>query len=216
MDEPEAASPTANPSTDPPREHGAASPPRAGLARTGSAGLAVLRAVVPIACRLVGVLNVYSWIVIGAWALIVVLGGLLTRPVTVGSVLPFLLVALALGIPGLALRLFHGALVEVLAMPEWLRSSPDVVKSHGTELAQLVGEASVRSNDRLTSVPRDIFRSGRLLMKAHGDLPEYGRMIRLINLPFLFVVLVSFLSGFGLITFAFVLLVTTPIVVVLQ
>jgi hypothetical protein len=53
-------------------------------------------------------------------------------------------------------------------------------------------------------------------MRAHGDLPEYGRMVRLINVPFLFVVFVSFLVGFALIAFALLLVVTTPIVLVVQ
>ena len=87
---------------------------------------------------------------------------------------------------------------------------------HGAELAQLVGEAAAHSRDRLSSVPRDIYKSGRLLMKASGDLPEYGRMVRLINLPFLFVVLVSFLAGFLLIGFALLLIVTTPVVLLLR
>lgn len=191
---------------------------RTGLARGGSAVLGVLQKVVPIAGRLVGVMNVYSWVVIGATVVIVVLAGLIIRPVTVGSVIPFLVVAAVLAIPGFCLRLFHRALVEVLGMPDWLRASPDFVKNHGVELAQLAGEAAAhsRERDRLTTVPRDIFRSGRLLMKAHGDLPEYGRMVRLINVPFLFVVLVSFLSGFFLIGFAVVLVISTPVVLLLQ
>jgi hypothetical protein len=68
----------------------------------------------------------------------------------------------------------------------------------------------------LSALPRDIFRSGRLLMQAHGELPDYGRLIRLINLPFLFVVLLSFLAGFFLIGLAFVMLVSLPVVLVLQ
>lgn len=193
------------------------SPSRAGLARGGAAVLGVLQRAVPIATRLVGVMNVYSWVVIGATAVIVVLSGVITRPVTVGSVLPFLLVVAILAIPGLCLRLFHRALVEVLGMPDWLRASPEFVKNHRVELAQLAAETAAHSKDRdrLTTVPRDIFRSGRLLMKAHGDLPEYGRMVRLINVPFLFVVLLSFLGGFLLIGFAVLLVVTAPVVLLL-
>lgn len=193
------------------------SPTRAGMARGGAAVLGVLHKALPIATRLVGVMNVYSWVVIGAAAVIVVLVGVITRPVTVGSVLPFLVVVAILAIPGLCLRLFHSALVEVLGMPDWLRTSPDFVKNHGVELAQLATETAAHSKDRdrLTTVPRDIFRSGRLLMKAHGDLPEYGRMVRLINVPFLFVVLLSFLSGFVLIGFAALLVVSAPVVLLL-
>lgn len=193
-----------------------ASSARAGLARTGTATLALLQRVVPIAARIVRVLDVYSWIVIAASVVILVLVAVVTRPVTVGSVVPYLVLVVLLAIPGVSLRLFHAAMVEVLAMPDWLRSSPDLVRTHGVELAQLAGEAAVHSRDRLWSVPRDIFRSGRLLMKAHGDLPEYGRMIRLVNLPFLFVVLVSFLAGFTIIFFACLFVVTTPVVVLLR
>lgn len=191
---------------------------RGSLARGGSALLGVLEKAVPIASGLVGVMNVYSWVVIGATVVIVVLSGVITRPVTVGSVIPFLVVAAVLAIPGLCLRLFHGALVEVLGMPDWLRGSPEFVKNHGVELAHLAGETVAHSRDRnrLTTVPRDIFRSGRLLMKAHGDLPEYGRMVRLINVPFLFVVLISFLAGFFLIGFAVLLVISAPVVLLLQ
>lgn len=206
--------PTGEPSA--PSGAGRSASARAGLAKGATAALTVLQKAVPIAARLVGVMNVYSWIVIGATVVIVLLSGLILRPVTVGSVVPFLVFVVLLAIPGLSLRLFHGALVEVLAMPDFLRQSPDLVRNHGTELAQLVGQAASHSRDRLTSVPGDIFKSGRLLMRAHGDLPEYGRMVRLINVPFLFVVFVSFLVGFALIAFALLLIVTTPIVLVVQ
>ncbi len=200
-----------------PRSRGAelSASAKAGIARTGVATLAVLQRVVPIAARIVRVLDVYSWVVIGASVVLLVLIAVLTRPLTGGAVVPYLVLVVLLAIPGISLRLFHSAMVEVLAMPDWLRGSPDLVRNHGTELAQLVGQAAVHSRDRLSSVPKDIFRSGRLLMKAHGELPEYGRMIRLINLPFLFVVLVSFLAGFMIIFFAVLVVVTAPIVLLL-
>jgi hypothetical protein len=194
----------------------AAASARAGLARTGTAALAVLDRVVPIAARIVGVLNVYSWVVIGASVVILVITAAVTRPVTVGSVIPYLILVVALAIPGLSLRLFHSAMVEVLQMPDWLKTSPDLMRAHGGELAQLAGQAAVRSRERLTSLPRDIFRSGRILMKAHGELPDYGRMIRLINLPFLFVVLVSFLVGFMIVALAFFMIVSLPVVIALR
>ena len=198
------------------RRPGLSSSARAGLVRTGTVGLSALRTVIPIAARLVSVLNVYSWIVVGASVVIAALIGIVARPVTAGSIIPYLLLIVALAVPCVALRLFHGALVEVLAMPEWLRTSPGVVKDHGAELAQIAAAAASHSRDRLTSVPGDIFRSGRLLMKAHGDLPEYGRLVRLINVPFLIVVLVSFLWGLFAIVFALMMIVTTPIALVLQ
>ena len=189
---------------------------RSGIARGGSAALAALERVVPIAARLVGVMNAYSWVVIGASILLAVLVAVITRPVTVGSVVPYLVFLVVLAIPGVTLRMFHRALVEVLAMPDWLRTSPEFVRNHGVELAQIAADAATHSRDRLTSVPRDIFRSGRLLMKAHGDLPEYGRMVRLVNIPFLFVVLVSFLVGFPIIGFTALLTVTIPFLLVLR
>lgn len=204
-----------------PPESGAAgasfsSSARAGIARGGTAALKVLERVVPIASRLVGVLNAYTWVVIGASVLLAVLVAIITRPVTVGSVLPYLVFIAILAIPGTVLRLFRGALVEVLAMPDWLRGSPDFVRTHGVELTQIAAETAAHTRGRLTSVPRDIFRSGRLLMEAHGDLPEYGRLVRLINVPFLFVVLISFLVGFPIIGFTALLALTTPFVLLFR
>ena len=90
------------------------------------------------------------------------------------------------------------------------------MRNHGVELAQIAAETAAHTRGRLTSVPGDIFRSGRLLMKAHGDLPEYGRLVRLINVPFLFLVLVSFLVGFPIIGFDVLLALTTPFYFVLR
>ena len=188
---------------------------RAGIARGGAAALSVLERLIPVARGLVGVLNAYSWVVVAASVLLAVLVAVVTRPVTVGSVAPYLVFLVLLAIPGLVLRLFHGALEEVLAMPDWLRTSPDFVREHGVELAQVAAETAAHTKGRLSSVPRDIFRSGRLLMKAHGDLPEYGRLVRLINLPFLFVTLVSFLVGFPIIGFTVLLTLSMPFYLVL-
>jgi hypothetical protein len=199
------------PSEPAPSGAGFSASTRAGIARGGAAALTVLERAIPVARRLVGIMNAYSWTVIAASVILAVIVAVVTRPVTVGSVVPYLLFLVLLAVPCVTLRLFHGALVEVLAMPDWLRMSPDFVRNHGTELAQIAGQAAVHSRDRLLSVPGDIFRSGRLLMKAHGDLPEYGRLVRLVNLPFLFVVLVSFLAGFPIIGFTVLLAVLTPI-----
>lgn len=188
---------------------------RSGIARGGAAALTALERAVPIASRLVGVLNAYSWVVIGASVVLAILVAAVTRPATVGALLPYAIFLVLLAIPGVVLRLFHGALVEVLAMPEWLRGSPDFVRDHGVELAQLAAETASHTRGRLASVPRDIFRSGRALMKAHGDLPEYGRLVRLINVPFLFMVLVSFLVGFPIIGFTVLFTLSAPFYVVL-
>lgn len=187
-----------------------------GLARTGAGALRVLERVVPIAARIVGALNVYSWIVIGATATIVVIVGGVTRPRTLVSIITFVLLVAVLAIPGTALRFFRGAMLEVLRLPDLLRSSPDLVRNHGGELAMLVGQAATRKRDRFTALPRDMWSAGRILMRAHGDLPEYGQLIRLINVPFLFVSMVSFLVGFMLIGLALLMLLTLPFVVALQ
>lgn len=193
---------------------GLASAARAGVGRGAAAVLGALDAAVPVAARLVGVFDVYRWVVVASSVVIVVVVGALTRPVTVGSVLPFLVLIGALAVPCVVLGLFHGALVEVLGMPAWLRSSPELARDHGGELARLAGEAVAHGRDRLWSVPGDIVRSGRLLMRAHGELPDYGRALRLVNVPFLVAVLVSFVAGIVIVGLAVLALLAVPVALV--
>jgi len=49
---------------------------------------------------------------------------------------------------------------------------------------------------RLTSLPADLWRSGRLLLAAHDDLPGYGAVLTLVSVPFLLASLAA--AGVGL------------------
>ena len=172
----------------------------AATARAGQAGAAitaVLPKLIPLARRLVTVVRV----VIGASvvATVVILLSVLSLdvPRTVG---PWVFLTVAGGIlliPAIVLAVFRGALIEVLELPEWLRSSPDLVRQHGGELAGLVREANGEPTSRRRFRPAgfDVFRAGRLLLQAHRDLPQYGGLLKLMSLPFLFAVLVCFAAA---------------------
>ena len=91
--------------------------------------------------------------------------------------------------PVAMLWLFHRALAEVLQIPDRLVAMPDVARDHGTELAGLVRTPrSRRGGLRLTSLPADLWRAGRLLLAAHDDLPGYGAVLTLVSVPFLLAV----------------------------
>jgi hypothetical protein len=80
---------------------------------------------------------------------------------------------------------------------------PDVARDHGTELAGLVRDARVRrGGPRLTSLPADLWRSGRLLLAAHDDLPGYGAVLALVSVPFLVASLAAAVAGIALIFLA--------------
>jgi len=159
---------------------------------------AVLQRLVPLARRLVGGVKVLAWasavsIVVIA---VVVLGHGVTNLLSDG----LLLVIVALLAPApVVLWLFHGALRDVLALPEWLRNSPEMAKGHTAELAGLVADAR-RSSPRRGGFLGDSWRAGRLLLQAHDDLPGYGSALRLVSPPFLIAVaLALFAAGFEIV-----------------
>jgi hypothetical protein len=145
----------------------------------------VLVRLLPLARGLVRVVRVIAWSGFVAAGLIVVGVLLADVPTSWWTVLALLVFAAALCVPGGILLLFHGALVEVLALPDWLRRSPDLVREHGTELAGLVAESKGESKRSSWRVARDVGRAGKLLLRTHQDLPGYGDMLRLVNVPFL-------------------------------
>lgn len=162
--------------------------------RAGTAVLAVLDRAMPVLRQIVRGVRFFAWSGIAA-ALMIVLSFVIVSWVPDSGQLVFLVVLGAiLAIPGLLLLLFHGAVVEALALPDWLRSSPDLARTHAGELSRL---ARVSAGDATT--PRqggfigNFFKGGKLLLEARGDFPEYGKTIRLISVPFLFAV------GFSLI-----------------
>jgi hypothetical protein len=170
--------------------------------QAGSALWALLPKLIPLAYRVARL--VQYLIIASALAAVVTLLATLVidTPSTPAPVVAFVLFAALLAAPPLVLRLFHRALLEVLALPEWLRSSPEVARRHAVELAGLVqaahGDPSAlpaTEGSRRRLRVRDVSRAGRLLLDAHGDLPEYGRALRLLNPVFLLVVAVAVVAA---------------------
>ena len=153
----------------------------------------VLRRLVPLARRLlwgVRVLAIASAVSIAVMVAVLVGHGM--PDLLSGG---FLVVAVALLAPApVVLWMFHGALREVLALPEWLQSSPEVAKGHASELAGLVTDAR-RSGRRRGSFLGDSMRAGRLLLQAHDDLPGYGAILRLVSPLFLIVVAIALFAA---------------------
>jgi hypothetical protein len=164
-------------------------------AQAGTAVLAMLDRVIPVLRQVVRGVRFLAWAGIVS-ALAIVASILVMTWVPSGGALVFLVVlGLFLALPGYLLLLFHGAMVELLALPDWLRSSPDLARTHATELARLAGASTGRApGGRQGGFVGNFFKAGKLLLEAHGDFPEYGRTLRLINVPFLFAVGVSLIA----------------------
>jgi hypothetical protein len=161
--------------------------------RSTAALLGVLQRLVPLARRLVrGV----RWLAISAAVSVVII---VVVPLTAGwpglvggAALAVVTVILA-GVP-VVLWLFYDALEEVLALPGWLRASPDIVRHHGRELADLVTESRAAGREgRRTRrhLVGDGWRAGRLLLETHAEVPGYGAALRLVSVPFLVAVALS-------------------------
>jgi len=163
-------------------------------------GVTVLRSLVPLARRVSRIVGLYVVVVGAAAATIVTV--LLWRfwPGSFADVVAHLLVAACLFAPVVMLWLFHRALAEVLGIPAQLSAVPDVARDHGSELAALVRDSQLRRGRlRLRSLPLDLWRAGRLLLAAHDDLPGYGAVLTLVNVPFLLASLASAIIGLVLI-----------------
>jgi len=179
----------------------------AATARAGQAGAAitaVLPKLIPLALRLVSVVRVVIWASVVAAIVILVAVLSLDVPRTVAPWVAMLVIGAILLIPAIVLSVFRGALIEVLQLPEWLRSSPDLVRQHGTELSGLVREANGETSNGgpARAAGFSVFRAGRLLLQAHKDLPQYGGLLKLMSLPFLFLVMVCFAAAWFELLFA--------------
>ena len=114
-------------------------------------------------------------------------------------------VALVLAGAPVVLWLFYDALEEVLALPGWLRASPDIVRLHGRELADLVLAARSAGGEgrrRRVHLVRDGWKAGRLLLETHAEVPGYGAALRLVSLPFLVAVALAVVGALVEITLA--------------
>ncbi len=163
-------------------------------------GVEVLGRLVPLSLRISRFVRFYVALV--AAASVTIVSVLLWRfwPQSLYDVLAHLIVASALFAPVAMLWLFHRALAEVVQIPARLVEVPDVARDHGAELARLVRDAQVRRGRvRVTSLPADLWRSGRLLLAARADLPGYGAALTLVSVPFLLASLAAASVGLVLI-----------------
>ena len=163
-------------------------------------GVEVLGRLVPLSLRISRFVGFYVALV--AAASVTIVSVLLWRfwPQSLYDVLAHLIVASALFAPVAMLWLFHRALAEVVQIPARLVEVPDVARDHGAELARLVRDAQVRRGRvRVTSLPADLWRSGRLLLAARADLPGYGAALTLVSVPFLLASLAAASVGLVLI-----------------
>jgi hypothetical protein len=169
---------------------------RAAAARRIDQGIGVLRSLVPLAHRLTRLVGIYT-AVVGAAALVIVATLLWRlRPASIEAWVAHVFVAVALLAPVVVLWLFQRALAEVVELPQRLAAVPSLARDHGTELAGLVRDARGRDDGgHLVSMPRDLWRAGRLLLAAHDDLPGYGAVLTLVSVPFLLVTAVSAVAG---------------------
>jgi hypothetical protein len=113
-----------------------------------------------------------------------------------------------LALPPVVLLLFARMLHEALALPAKLRNLPEVGPAHAAELSRLASEAARREpGTRLRSLPRDAWRAGRLLLRAHDDVPYVGALLAIVRVPFLIAVAAAAVAGSAIIMI-------TPMVVV--
>jgi hypothetical protein len=106
------------------------------------------------------------------------------------------------------LLLFSRMLGEALALPARLRNLPEVGPAHAAELSRLAAEAARREpGTRLRSLPRDGWRAGRLLLRAHDDVPYVGALLSIVRVPFLIAVGVASVAGLATVA-------VTPLVLV--
>lgn len=162
----------------------------------GRSVIAVLQRLVPLARGLVGAVRVLA--IAAAVAIAVIVVTVLGHGIPSVLTGALLVVVVALLVPApIVLWMFHGALEEVLALPEWLRRSPEVAKGHASELADLVAE-SRRTGPApgRRGLVRDTGRAGRLLLETHRDLPGYGSLLRLVSIPFLIAVGLAVIAAF--------------------
>ena len=173
----------------------------------GESLLRVLQRLVPLAGYLVGAVRVLIGLSLAS--IVIVAAVVLAHGVPSLSTGALLVIVLALLVPApVILWMFHGALQEALALPEWLRSSPDLAKGHASELADLVVAARRPSSGRRGHLLRDTLRAGRLLLEAHDDLPGYGALLRLMSPFFLVLVLVASVAAMIQIGLALAVVVT--------
>ncbi len=105
--------------------------------------------------------------------------------------------------PPVFLLFFASLLSEVLRLPDKLRALPDVGPAHARELSELVREAhSKGATVHLRTLPRDLWRLGRLVLELRDDIPTTSVVLSLVRVPMLIAVAIAFVAGLFLMALA--------------
>lgn len=165
---------------------------RARVRRGADRGLVALRALIPLARRVASVVRAYAAIAAAAGLVIVVVAlrnGLPGSEIQWGALVATTVIVAG---PPIVLWLFSSALLDALSLPDQLATNPELMRSHGRELASLARDAHAQAGGSVRRIRLrrgDVWRAGRLLLGAHRDLPGYGGALRLVSVPFLIVTL---------------------------
>jgi hypothetical protein len=159
---------------------------RAGDTSDPTAALPVLRRLVPLACRLVTGVRAFA-AVSAASALVIVLSlGWVLWPLGLLDLAALVVLLAVLAVAPLLVWLFAQALEEIVELPGRVTNLPAVLRTSQGELASLVSTASARRRaGGSTARPGDLWRAGRLLLRAHDALPGYGAVLAIVRVPFL-------------------------------
>lgn len=159
--------------------------------------VAVLDRLIPLARRLGRVVRLFGILVALAAATIavVLLWGL--RPSDPAGWIGFIAVGAVLAAPPVVLLVFASVLRDVLELPAKLRETPEIGRLEAGELTTLAREAASRRvpHESPRAFPLDLWRAGKLMISARGELIGWGVVMRLASLPFLVAVWFAFMLG---------------------
>jgi hypothetical protein len=181
--------------------------PRPGISQRARQGydraIDVLESAVPLARGVRTTVVVYA-VVVAASALVIAAALIAVDPPDATHTwLAALVVVAILAMPAIILFFFASLLGEVLHLPEKLRAVPDVGPAHARDLADLVREARGSGRGvRVRTLPGDLWRLGRLVLRLHDDIPTAGVLLALARVPMLIAVGVAFVAGLVQIFFA--------------
>jgi hypothetical protein len=148
--------------------------------------LPVLRRLVPLACRLVAGVRAFAVVAAVAVGVIVASLGWVLWPLELVDLVTLVLLLVVLAVAPVLVWLFAQALEEIVELPGRVSKLPTVLRSSQGELASLVSAASARRRAGGSRArPGDLWRAGRLLLRAHDALPGYGAVLAVVRVPFL-------------------------------
>jgi hypothetical protein len=104
---------------------------------------------------------------------------------------PVVVLVFVLVLPPVVLWLFARALAELAELPAAIRRAPELLLDHKGDLVDLITDTRTQLGERgrgVTKLPGNLWRAAKLARRVHGDLPEYGEAIHLVNPAFLVLV----------------------------